>query len=333
MHQPAQSPVSVTFADGAASPTAPWTSPGDPRSRLGGVVRGKWTLDALIASGGMADIYAATHRIGRRCALKILRAELAVLPEVVGRFMHEGYAANRVGHPGVVSVIDQDRLDDGTPFLVMELLDGETLESMAARAGTLTPRLVFRVALAVLDVLAAAHAQGVVHCDVKPENIFLTADGTVKLIDFGIARLRDRPRSEAAGAFGTAAFMPPEQARGREDEIDARSDIFALGATMYSLMTGRTLREGAPSYEALLEAVKKPLPPVAPLLPELPPAWAEIVDRALEFEQDARWPDAIAMSHAIQVALDGGRTCMGERRQKGDLPCSSPKRSSSSRAS
>ena len=160
-------------------------------ARLGMVLREKWRLQALLGVGGMAAVYAATHaNNGKRVALKVLHAELASNPEVKSRFLREGYVANKVEHPGSVQVLDDDTAEDGSPFLVMELLEGVTLEEHRERApgGVLSSAEVVIIGERILDVIAVAHEKGIVHRDIKPDNIFLTSNGVVKLLDFGIAR-------------------------------------------------------------------------------------------------------------------------------------------------
>jgi serine/threonine-protein kinase len=261
----------------------------------------------------MAAVYAATHRNGKRVALKMLHSELSTNTEVRQRFVDEGYAANRVGHPGAVSVIDDDVSEDGSAFLVMDLLEGETLENRLHRRGKLWPGEVLAIIDALLDVLAAAHDKGIVHRDIKPDNVFVTRDGKVKLLDFGIARMVEpgRPRTTQSGAtMGTPAFMPPEQARGRWDKLDGRTDLWAVGATMFIQLTGHQVREADTPNEELLLAMTTPAPQITAFAPDLPEQLIELVDRALAFEQDDRWPDARAMQVAVRVVqaelgLDG----------------------------
>src|SRR5262249_19244525 len=158
------------------------------------------------------------------------------------RFVDEGYAANRVGHPGAVSVLDDDVAEDGCAFLVMDLLEGETLESRILRSGPMAPGELLPIIDGLLDVLAAAHDKAIVHRDGKPGNGFITKERAVRLLDFGIARLAEpgRPRTTQAGtAVGTPPFMPPEQARGHGEALDGRTDVYAVGATMFFLLTGR----------------------------------------------------------------------------------------------
>lgn len=272
--------------------------------RVGQLVRGRWRLDSLLGVGGMAAVYAATHRNGKRVALKMLHTELSTNTEVRQRFVDEGYAANRVGHTGAVSVIDDDVAEDGSAFLVMDLLEGETLETRLNRRGKLWPGEVLPIIYALLDVLAAAHEKGIVHRDIKPDNVFVTSEGKVKLLDFGIARMIQpgRPRTTQSGAtMGTPAFMPPEQARGRWDQLDGRTDLWAVGATMFIQLTGRQVRQAETPNEELLLAMTTPAPSLREYAPDLPPLLIELVDRALAFEQDERWPNARAMQAAVRT--------------------------------
>ncbi len=280
------------------------------RARVGLVLRDKWKLEALLGVGGMAAVYSATHvNNGRRGAIKILHPELSMNPEVRTRFLREGYAANKVDHPGTVGVLDDDIAEDGSVFLVMELLDGETLEARRERLGFMTPSEVLFVVDKILDVLAAAHPKGIVHRDLKPENIFLCRDGVVKVLDFGIARVREasggKQTMTSAGPMGTPAFMPPEQARGRWSDVGPRTDLWAVGATMFTLLTGRLVHEAETVNELLLAAMTKPAPPLASLLPRVSTALAATVDRALAYAPADRWADAVTMQGAVRLVLRG----------------------------
>lgn len=275
-------------------------------ARVGSVLREKWTLDHLLGVGGMASVYAGTHRNGKRGAVKMLHLEFSNDADARKRFLREGYVANQVSHPGAVSVLDDDVSDDGAVFLVMELLDGVTAE---AHAEMLPGRQLFagevvRLVDQVLDVLIAAHEKGIVHRDIKPENLFLTKDGRVKILDFGIARLRDisgtNNATRTGTTMGTPAFMPPEQALGNTDQIDARTDLWALGATMFTLLTGREVHEADTVNKLLLAAMTKPAPPVRSIMPTVAPRLAEIVDRALAFDQKDRFQDARSMQLALR---------------------------------
>jgi len=275
------------------------------RDLTGVVLKEKWRIDAQLGEGGVAAVYAATHRNGKRVAVKVLHPHLASIPEVRDRFLREGYLANRVDHPGAVGVTDDDVTNDGLVFLVMELLDGESLEKRLAREGRLPPKDVLAITDALLDVLSAAHAKGIIHRDIKPENIYLCRDGGQKLLDFGIARLHEQAAKNATqtgAAMGTPSYMPPEQARGRWELVDARSDLWAVGATMFALLTGRSVHEAETVNETLLLAMAQPAPALASVWPEAPAPIAAIVDRALAFGMRDRWPDATSMRQAVQGA-------------------------------
>ncbi len=273
------------------------------KALVGRTVRGKWRLDALLGVGGSAAVYSATHRNGKRGALKILRRDLAHDPELRGRFLREGYVANLVGHPGVVAMLDDDIDDDGAPFLVMELLEGSTLERIIRKRKSMPLREVLRIAESVLDVLTAAHSQGIVHGDIKPANVFLTTANEVKLLDFGIARITGGPDEDTdeGVALGTPAYMSPEQARG--DSVDGRTDLWAVGALMFALITGERPRQGASAGEELVMARGEPMRKLATMAPQLSGELAEVVDRAMTFERTARWRDAMTMQQALRLAL------------------------------
>lgn len=282
-------------------------------ARIGSVIKDKWRLDRLLGVGGMACVYAATHRNKKRAAVKMLHVEYSTDSAIRERFLREGYLANSVGHRGVVTVDDDDVAEDGAAFIVMELLDGETLEQRWRRKGHRLPlEEVLAVADQVLDALAAAHDQGVVHRDLKPENLFLTRDGVVKLLDFGIGRLKEVqgvPTTTLSGAtMGTPAYMAPEQARGRWDEVDGQTDLWALGATLFTLLTGEYVHEAQTVNETLALAITQPARPIRSVRPDLPDIGAALIDRALAFAKPQRYPDARAMqgeARRVYAALSG----------------------------
>jgi serine/threonine protein kinase len=277
-------------------------------ARLGAVLKGKWRLDAVIGIGGMACVYSATHRNQSRVAIKMLHPEVALDADVTQRFLREGYVANAVGHPGTVTVLDDDVTEDNAPFLVMELLTGQTLDTMLAfQPEGLPAREVLPLFDQLLDVLAAAHEKGIVHRDLKPENLFLTSEGRLKVLDFGIARLRERTQQTGAGTragslLGTPAFMAPEQALGRWNEVDNRTDIWAVGATAFTMLSGRFVHEAETIQEQLVLSATRPAPPLRQLAPAVPNALAAVVDRALAFQRADRFPDARGMRGALRQA-------------------------------
>jgi serine/threonine-protein kinase len=283
------------------------------KARLGTVVDEKWRLDSVLGVGGMAVVYSATHRNGKRAAVKILHPEVALNRDVKARFLREGYVANKVEHPGAVSILDDDEAG-GHVFLVMELLDGETLEAKYA-GQKMSEGDVLTMADQLLDVLVAAHERNIVHRDLKPGNLFVTTDGTIKVLDFGIARLREltgvhdlaelskvRPSATTMHSMGTPGFMPPEQARGLWEDVDARTDLWAVGATMFTLLTGRYVHEERTVNEQLLAGMTKPAPPLASVLADVAAPVAQVVDRALAFDRMDRWPDARSMQEAVKEA-------------------------------
>ncbi|MBN1607178.1 MAG: serine/threonine protein kinase [Polyangiaceae bacterium] len=275
------------------------------RERVGAVLSGKWRLVELIGVGGMASVYSAVHRNGSRVAIKILHEHLSKEESVRLRFLQEGYAANRVGHPGAVSVRDDGETADGAAFLVMELLEGQSLEFKLRVAGPISPVKVLDYAEQALDILAAAHERGIVHCDLKPDNVFITTDGVVKILDYGIAIMADGSRrlTQPEGTLmGTPGFMPPEQARARWDQVDARSDIWALGATLFNALSGRTVHDGEGTHDELVRTITDSAPPLAVVNPEVPAVVAALIDRALAFEPEDRWPTARAMQEAVSEA-------------------------------
>ena len=278
------------------------------RGRVGVVLKDKWRLDALLGIGGMAAVYSATHRNQKRVAIKMLLPELANDRAVRERFVREGYAANTIEHPGALSVLDDDVSDDGQPFLVMELLEGETVEARAARTGgRMELPEVLAIAARVLDVLAAAHDKGVIHRDIKPENLFVLRNGALKVLDFGIARVLEGARGNQTSAgtvMGTPAFMAPEQALARWDQVDGRTDLWAVGATMFTLISGLHVHEGATGNEQFIKSATQPARSLATCVKGLPRSVVALVDRALKFDQSARWPDARAMQEAVAGAFE-----------------------------
>jgi serine/threonine-protein kinase len=288
-------------------------------TRLGVVLNDKWRLEALLGVGGMAAVYAATHRNGKRVAVKMLHQEFSNDEEVRTRFLQEGYAANAIQHDGAVSVLDDDVAADGSAFLVMELLDGETVEQRWEQSGQRLPlREMLSIVEPVLDVLGAAHAKNVVHRDIKPENLFITKSGVLKVLDFGIAKVfeqrRERTTSTRVGTvMGTPAYMAPEQALAHWDEVDGRTDLWAVGATMFTMLSGRHVHDAPTSQEQMILSATTPAASLASVVPGLPAAVVVIVDRALAFDRTKRWPDASSMREAVCSALEalGGPEFLG----------------------
>jgi serine/threonine protein kinase len=276
------------------------------RALLGRRLCGKWHLVRVLGAGGMSTVFEGLHRNGNRAAIKVLHPELAASARLRSRFKREAYVANQIDHPNVVSVLDDDVSEDGLVFLVMEYLEGETLGSRLNRLGApLAVPDVVTAAIGVLDVLAVAHRTGVIHRDVKPDNIFVTRpERTIKLLDFGIASLRELSAglSELTGggaALGTPAFMAPEQARGRAEDVDPTTDLWSLGATMFRLLTGRFVHEEKNAMEVVIASATRSAPSLGSVIDGSAAGLVAIVDRALAFEKAARWPDAESMRAAL----------------------------------
>ncbi len=276
-------------------------------ARLGRVLKGKYRLDRVLGIGGMATVYAATHRNKKRVAIKMLHPELSIRENIRSRFLREGYVANSVDHPGAVSVHDDDVAEDGSAFLVMELLEGVSVEELAtSRAGEKLPiELVVSIGDALLDVLVAAHAKGIVHRDLKPANLFLTNDGRLEVLDFGIARLHDETAGEATAVgamLGTPAYMAPEQAMGESTKIDAQTDLWAVGATLFVLVSGELVHDGVNAQQLMVHAATKRARPIVSVAPDVPAPLAQLVDKALAFDKAERWLSAKEMREALQSA-------------------------------
>ena len=254
----------------------------------------------------MGAVYAATHRNGMHVAIKILHPETSRDEELRRRFVREGYIANRIHHPGVVRILDDDTDDEGAWFLVMELLEGRTLDDeLQASGGRLPPARVGEVVLGLLDVLAAIHAEGVVHRDIKPENVFITREGVLKVLDLGIARVvESRGVTKTGVMMGTPGFVAPEQALGNVADIDARTDVFSVGALMFLLLTGDVIHPGATAMDQMVAAASKQARSVLDAWPECPPALANVVDVALAFDKPKRWDDARQMKTALARSME-----------------------------
>ena len=315
------------------------------QERVGTVLNDKWTLERLVGIGGMAAVYAGLHRNGARAAIKVLHPSYARRPEIRERFLREGYAANRVNHSGVVKVLDDDiiegGLDDGGAFLVMELLEGQSVEDRMEKGPPITEREVLAIMRAVLEVLDVAHKAGVIHRDLKPENLFLARDPEkpdakpkIKILDFGLARIAEGSNKTMAGvAIGTPSYMPPEQAAGRVFEVDHRSDLFALGASCFRILAGRTVHPAEGALAICARMAKEPAPKLRTVAPNVSEETARVIDKALEFKRDDRWQDAAAMRDAAKDAIDalGGQTVeidsgmieVAERQESRSAPASS----------
>jgi serine/threonine protein kinase/predicted ATPase len=287
----------------------------------GQVLGGRYRLVRPLGRGGMGTVYEAVHEgLGRKVAIKVLHAMLAWDPEQLGRFRREAQAAAAIGHPNIVQVTDFSAAPGEPPFLVMDLLEGRSLGQAIAREGPLVPAWVAHVASQILHALAAAHRAGIVHRDIKPDNVFLTSIAgqadAVKVLDFGVAKLQESGATDkltSVGAMiGTPAYMAPEQARG--GEIDGRADLYAVGACMFHALAGRVPFQ-ATSSPALLYAILEQGPPdLAELRADVPPALSAVVARAMLKDPAARFASADAMRAAIEAVIGGTATSLSFER-------------------
>ncbi len=273
---------------------------------LGDVLGGRYRLVELLGQGGMATIYRATDsQLGRDVAVKVLHPEYGRDPDFVARFRQEAHAAASLSHPGIVSVYDFGT-DDAGPYLVMELVDGEDLAALLRRNGPLPPRQAARLVAEVARALDAAHDRGIVHRDVKPGNIMLTATGRVKVTDFGIARAwADAGLTLPGTTLGSVHYFSPEQALG--EPTTAASDVYSLGIVLYELLTGRRPWEGDSAASVAMARISAPPPRVSDVRPTVPPALEAIDRKALARNAADRFASAGAMAEALEAFLEEGR--------------------------
>jgi serine/threonine-protein kinase len=298
-------------------------------ARTGDFLGGKYLLEDLLGVGGMGEVYRATNvSLGRKVAIKILSAEYVHIEEDVLRFLREARAAAAVRHQNVVDVLDVARDDDGTPFIVQELLSGLDLEHhLKERRGRLPVAEALDIMIPVADAVGAAHAQKVVHRDLKPANIFLARERTTitpKVLDFGAClfpTIAERSAKEVRMLIGTPHYMAPEQIVSKS-EVDARSDVWALGVILYEILVGETPFE-AESANAVLKLVKtRDVPPLRERLPDAPKELEELVARCTRRERLERFDDASAVCAELKKLRQqlGGATATATTAASIEMP-------------
>ncbi len=281
----------------------PQQGPPQPDLLIGQTI-GNYLVTQKLGEGGMGAVYLAEHpSIGKKVALKVLHSEFSTNPEVTGRFFHEAKAVNDIGHPNIVDIVDYGILQAGggreqLVYFIMEYLAGVTLSQLIRAEAPLPPERALGIALQVADALSASHNRGIIHRDLKPDNIILNQRGRerdfVKLLDFGIAKLTGggavgSHRTRTGIVMGTPAYMSPEQCEGRNDKVDQRTDVYALGIVIYEMLTGRVPFQGDGYGEILVQHLTRP--PAPPSQIRMLPAHVEVVVlKALEKRADLRYP-------------------------------------------
>ncbi|KAB2380058.1 serine/threonine-protein kinase [Actinomadura montaniterrae] len=279
-----------------------------PRLAAGTELDGRYRLESLIGRGGMGEVWRALDtRLRRPVAVKALPAELADVPGAMERFEREAEATAALQHPGITVVFDVGRTEDGLAYLVMELLEGEDLQTLLRRRpGGLPVAEAAGLAAQVADALAAAHSRGIVHRDIKPANLFVLADGRLKLCDFGIAGLADAATrlTQDGGSVGTPLYMAPEQYRG--EAADHRSDLYAFGCVLHELLTGEPpFRSGSGLPGLMYAHLNEPPPRVGAVRPDVPPHLERLVLDLLAKEVDQRPSSAGAVAAFLRTEGQG----------------------------
>jgi serine/threonine-protein kinase len=274
---------------------------------LGTVVAGKLRVVRLLGEGGMGAVYEVEHELTKhRRALKVLHPRIAGSPPIVARFLREASAAARIGNPHIAETFDAGRLESGEPYLLMELLSGETLDGRVKRLGVLELDDLAELIGQACDGVAAAHDAGIVHRDLKPENLFVTSkDGLafVKVLDFGISKF-DAERTGSMGVtaegalMGTPFYMPPEQVRGAA-AVDLRADVYSLGVILYECASGVRPYEATSFGQIAILIHEGKARPLAERRPTLSPAFCEIVHKAMHVDRDRRFATARELADAL----------------------------------
>lgn len=285
------------------------------RVNLGEVLAGKYRVERVLGSGGMGMVVAARHiELGQRVALKLMLKEAMADPAHAERFLREARAAVQLQSAHTARVLDVGRLSNGEPFMVMEYLEGEDLDELLHRTGTLPPHRAVDLMMQVCEAFAEAHALGMIHRDIKLKNLFLTktVDGRpfVKVLDFGLAKQigvgqKDISLTATSAVFGSPQYMSPEQMRSAKD-VDARSDIWSIGVCLYELLTGRVPFDANGLAEICAMVLKDPVPPPSQFAP-VPPDLEAVVMQALEKDPSKRFQTVAELASALEPwgALEG----------------------------
>ena len=297
------------------------------------LVAERYELKRAVGKGGMSTVYCAYDtQLERSVALKILHEHFSEDDEYVARFRHEARAAAQLSHPGIVTVIDRGE-EDGRQFIVFEFVEGQTLKQIVERGGPLPVRRVLEVGLEVGRALAFAHQRGLIHRDVKPQNVLVNGDGRAKVTDFGIARSVDAVdgRTEIGTVLGTSHYIAPEQARG--ERVDALTDVYSFGVVLYELLTGRVPYAGESFLAVAMQHVNEAVPSLLEARPDAPLRLAALVERCLAkdpADRPASMDEVVLELDACLAELDGrpdGDATLISRRPVVEQSSSRPARS------
>jgi serine/threonine protein kinase len=269
---------------------------------VGDTIAGRYELEELVGHGGMSSVYKAHDTLlERNVALKILHEQYNADEEFVERFKREARSVAQLQHPNIVTVIDRGE-EDGRQYIVFEYIDGENLKELVVKKGRLEVREALEIAVEVARALAFAHEHGLVHRDVKPQNVLLNGDGRAKVTDFGIARSVDVEGMTSTGmVLGTSNYIAPEQASGQP--VDAHTDVYALGVVLYEILAGEVPFPGETFVAVAMKHVHEPPPNLLEKLPQVPVRVAAAVDRALEKNPEERFPTMDAFAAELEACL------------------------------
>jgi tRNA A-37 threonylcarbamoyl transferase component Bud32 len=268
------------------------------------VIDNRYTLIELLGGGGMAEVYLAHDDVlDREVALKILRNQYANDEEFVERFRREAQSAARLSHPNIVSIYDRGRSDDGAYYIAMEHVQRGTLKDRIKRDGALTPDVAAGVALQIADALQAAHESGVIHRDIKPQNVLVTRTGDVKVTDFGIARAASSPLTQTSAVLGTAGYMSPEQALGQS--VGPQSDLYSLGVVLFEMLTGELPYDSESPISLAMKHVNEPPRSPREANLEIPEPLDAVTLKLLAKDPDDRYASATELADDLERLRSG----------------------------
>lgn len=271
---------------------------------IGKTLGGRYRIKELIGQGGMSAVYKAEDpNLRRTVAVKLIHSHLSSDPQFVSRFEEEAALVAQLRHPSIIQVFDFDN-DDGTYYMILDFVPGETLQDRLSRLNTADQRLpmadAIEITASMCDALGYAHRRGLVHRDVKPSNIMLNVHGQAILMDFGVAKIAGGKRHTATGAVvGTAIYMSPEQIRG--ESIDGRVDIYALGVTLFEMLSGKPPFEADSAMTTLMMHINDPVPDLRELNPDVPQSLVDVVGKALEKDREQRFVNAEEFAFALRA--------------------------------